>query len=84
MGFTILGNVVDRRVLRNLGIAMFGSISTGITSLFALTEEAPPLPLPPLPPCLAINAAQTAAIASFRYVCCYYCCQFFVSTRLLS
>lgn len=63
----MLGNVVDRRVLRNLGIAMFGSISTGITALFALTEDAPALPWTG-EPCKEINAAQAAAIASFRYV----------------
>ena len=42
LGFTISGVVVDKVALRNLALAIGGSLTTIITVLLSLTEEPPP------------------------------------------
>lgn len=68
LGFTVLGIVVDRRILRNAAVAMAGGLSTGITALLALSETGDPIRNESSGLCsgASINAAQVAALAAFR------------------
>ena len=43
LGFTITGIVIDRRFLKNLAMAIGGGMTTLITAVVALSEEAPSL-----------------------------------------
>eukprot|EP01052_Picozoa_sp_SAG31_P042295 SAG31_NODE_6676_length_1929_cov_2.510929_3_plen_98_part_00 len=69
LGFIVLGTVVDRRVLRNVAFAMAGGLSTGITALLALSETGDPTSNSNSHEVCgadSINAAQLAALATFR------------------